>query len=69
MRVLIINLTRFGDVLQTQPVVHALADGGHEVGFACLDNFAEAAALLDGVQALFPLPGGRLLATLDADWR
>ena len=69
MRVLIINLTRFGDVLQTQPVVHALADGGHEVGFACLDNFAEAAALLAGVQALFPLPGGRLLATLDADWR
>lgn len=69
MRVLIINLTRFGDVLQTQPVVHALTDGGHEVGFACLDNFAEAAALLDGVQALFPLHGGRLLATLDADWR
>lgn len=69
MRVLIINLTRFGDVLQTQPVVHALGDSGHEVGFVCLDNFLEAARLLDGVRALFPLPGGKLLAALDADWR
>lgn len=69
MRVLIINLTRFGDVLQTQPVVHALKDSGHEVGFVCLDNFLEAATLLDGVEALFPLPGGKLLAALDADWR
>lgn len=69
MRVLIINLTRFGDVLQTQPVVHALKDSGHEVGFVCLDNFREAATLLDGVEALFPLPGGKLLAALDADWR
>lgn len=69
MRILIINLTRFGDLLQTQPVVHALRDAGHETGLVCLDNFAEAGRLLDGVDALVALPGSGLLAALDGDWR
>lgn len=69
MRTLLINLTRFGDLLQSQPLVTELTDSGHTVGVVCLDNFASAAALLRGVDAIYPLPGGKLLANLDQDWR
>ena len=38
MRTLVINLTRFGDLLQTQPVLSGLrAQGGH-TALACLDT-------------------------------
>lgn len=67
--VLVINLTRFGDLLQTQPVILGLKAQGHRVGLLCLENFAPAAALLDGVDHLAVLPGGDLLARLDKDWR
>jgi len=66
---LIINLTRFGDLLQTQPVISGFARAGHRVGLVCLDNFAPATALLEDVDAVYPLSGGSLLAALDADWR
>lgn len=69
MNVLIINLTRFGDLIQTQPVISGFKSLGHRVGLVCLDNFASAALLLDGVDHLFPFPGARLLAGLDTDWR
>lgn len=69
MRTLLINLTRFGDMLQSQPLVTELTDSGHTVGVVCLDNFAPAAALLKGVEAIYPLPGGKLLAGMDQDWR
>ncbi len=69
MRILLINLTRFGDLLQTQPTIHALHDMGHRIGLVCLDNFAEAGKLLDGIETIFPLPAARLFAVLDADWR
>lgn len=69
MRILIINLTRFGDLLQSQPVVSELTSSGHSVGVVCLDNFSGAAQLLAGVDAMFPLHGGSFLAALDADWR
>ena len=69
MNVLIINLTRFGDLIQTQPVISGFKSLGHRVGLVCLDNFASAALLLDGVDHLFPFPGAGLLAGLDADWR
>lgn len=68
MRSLVINLTRFGDLLQTQPVISGLVDKGHEVGLCCLDNFAGAAGLLSGPEAVFPLPGARLLADLGRSW-
>jgi len=67
--VLIINLTRFGDLIQTQPVISGHAALGHRVGLVCLENFASAARLLDGVDRIFPLPGAGLLARLDQDWR
>lgn len=69
MNVLIINLTRFGDLIQTQPVVSGYKSLGHTVGLVCLKNFASAATLLDGVDAVFPFPGAGLLSKLDEDWR
>lgn len=69
MNTLVINLTRFGDLLQTQPVLHGLKAEGHRVGLLCLENFAPAAALLDSVDYVCPLPGGALLSQVDRDWR
>jgi ADP-heptose:LPS heptosyltransferase len=67
--VLIINLTRFGDLIQTQPVIAGFKSRGHRVGLVCLANFASAAALLSGVDHVFAFPGAGLLAGLDTDWR
>jgi len=69
MNVLVMNMTRLGDLLQSQPTVAGLKAQGHRVALACLENFAPAAALMQGVDALFPFPGARLLARLDQDWR
>ncbi|MHC1751252.1 glycosyltransferase family 9 protein [Humidesulfovibrio sp.] len=69
MNVLVLNLTRLGDLLQSQATVSGLAAKGHCVALVCLDNFAPAAALMRDVSAVFPLRGARLLARLDADWR
>lgn len=69
MNIIVINLTRFGDLLQTQPVIHALKAQGHRVGLVCLKNFAPATALLEGVDYVAVLPGGLFLADMDADWR
>ncbi len=64
MNVLIINLTRFGDLLQMQPVILGLKAQGHAVGLICLDNFAAAAVLLRGLDYVCPLHGGMLLRAL-----
>lgn len=69
MNVLVINLTRFGDLLQTQPLILGLRARGCRVGLLCLDNFAATATLLDGLDYVAPLAGGTLLAALDRDWR
>jgi ADP-heptose:LPS heptosyltransferase len=69
MNVLVVNLTRLGDLLQSQPAVAGLKARGCRVGLVCLENFVGAAALIAGVDELFPLPGARLLARLDGDWR
>lgn len=69
MNILIINLTRFGDLIQTQPVISGYVSQGHRVGLVCLKNFASAATLLDGVSEVFPFPGAGLLSKLDEDWR
>ncbi|MDO5483535.1 MAG: glycosyltransferase family 9 protein [Desulfovibrionaceae bacterium] len=66
--VLIVNLTRFGDLLQSQPLIHDLHDSGYSVGLICLDNFAPALPLLRHVEAAWALPGGKLLAGLEKDW-
>lgn len=69
MRMLVQNLTRLGDLLQSQPALAELAADGHEVALACLENFAGAATLLSGVSQVFPLSGAKLLAGLAGDWR
>ncbi|QLA21674.1 glycosyltransferase family 9 protein [Desulfolutivibrio sulfoxidireducens] len=69
MNTLVINLTRFGDLLQTQPVFAELAADGQGVGLVCLENFAGAAGLLRHVDMVFPLPGAELLRAVDTDWK
>lgn len=69
MNILVINLTRFGDLLQSQPLFHALKAKGHRVGLLCLKNFAPATALLQDVDYVAALPGALLLADMDADWQ
>ena len=68
MHTLVINLTRFGDLLQTQPVLSGLAASGQRTGLVCLDTFQGAATLLRDLDTVVPLPGARLLALLDQDW-
>ena len=68
MRTLVINLTRFGDLLQTQPVFSGLAASGHETGLVCLPNFAPATVLVRDVAAVLPIPGASFLARLDEGW-
>ncbi len=68
MRTLVVNLTRFGDLLQTQPVLSGLKARGHTVGLVCLQNFRGATSLLRHVDAVFDIPGARLLAELDGGW-
>lgn len=67
--VLLLNLTRFGDLLQSQPLIHDLHDSGLEVGLVCLDNFAPALPLLRHVSSSWALPGSKILACLDTDWK
>ena len=69
MNVLVMNLTRLGDLLQTQPAIVGLAAQGHDITLSCLENFAPAAELMQGISAVRPFPGARILARLDTDWR
>ncbi len=69
MNVLVLNLTRFGDLIQTQPVISGLAARGDQVTLVCLDNFSTAAGLLADVNQVVPFAGARLLSLLDRDWR
>ena len=68
MRTLIINLTRFGDLLQTQPVLAGLAAKGENPGLACLSHFAGATELLRHVAYVTAFPDADLLRGLDAHW-
>ena len=66
---LVINLTRFGDLLQCQPLIEDLHCQGQTVHLVCLDNFSSAQPLLRHVERTWPLPGARLMADMDKDWR
>ncbi len=69
MNTLVINLTRFGDMLQSQPVFAELSAMGQVTGLVCLENFAGAAGLMRHVDRVFPLPGAELLRAVDTDWK
>lgn len=68
MRTLVINLTRFGDLLQTQPVLSGLRAQGDHVALACLDTFKGATALLRDLDEVLVLPGAKFLRLLDQSW-
>lgn len=67
MNILIINLTRFGDLLQTQAAVNELEKKGARVSLVCLDNFLSAAYLLKNIEEVFPFAGGALVKRLKGD--
>lgn len=68
MNILLVNLTRFGDLLQSQAAITALnampdpAAGESRVGLVCLANFAFAAGFLRGLAHTFPLPKDAFLS-------
>lgn len=68
MNVVVINLTRFGDLLQSQATLDDLSKAGHTVDLVCLENFAPAAGLLRQVRRIWPLPGAALLSKTAAAW-
>lgn len=68
-RILVVNLTRFGDLLETQPLVHDLAASGHGVGMLCLDNFVSAVPLLNDLAGAWAMPGSKFLAGIDRNWQ
>ncbi len=68
MHTLVFNLTRFGDLLQTQPIISGLTRRGDSVGLICLENFASATGLLRDLAYVKALPAARLLARLERNW-
>ena len=66
---LICNLTRFGDLLQTQALIDDLHDSGLSVGLICQNNFSSAVALLNHISFWKGLNGAKILAELDSDWK
>ena len=65
MNILCINLTRFGDLLQSAAALRSLARGdANRVGLVCLDNFVGGAELLPGVDAVYPFAAGKVMAKM-----
>ncbi len=64
MNILLLNLTRFGDLLQSQAAITELHMQGHTVGVVCLQNFAGAVNLLQHVTFATSLPGSTFLRYL-----
>lgn len=63
--ILLLNLTRFGDLLQTQSLLEDCRRAGLRAGLVCLDNFAAALPLLRSLTEAWPLPGAEFLRRLD----
>lgn len=77
MNILVINLTRFGDLLQSAAAIRALGDHGgrkNHIGLICLENFASGAELLPDIAEIYPLPAAKIVTPLktgtegSADW-
>lgn len=63
-KVLVINLTRFGDLIQSQPVFTYFKQRGYKVGLWCLENFSAVSKLLSDIEVIYPFSGGDILANL-----
>lgn len=68
MHAIIINLSRFGDLLQTQPVITALHQQGYQVGLICLSSFIDTTSCLSHLTYVNPIPGGKLLSLIEQNW-
>lgn len=66
--VLVCNLGRLGDIVQTQPVMSDLRNAGYQPALLCLKQFAPAAELLRDTVRIYELPGRDLLQTTATDW-
>ncbi|MCL1915975.1 MAG: glycosyltransferase family 9 protein [Desulfovibrionaceae bacterium] len=76
MNILLVNLTRFGDLLQSQAAINALAslnlptgEKDNPVGLVCLHNFASGAEFLRKLALIRPLPKDAFLGRLEENWR
>lgn len=63
--ILFLNLTRFGDLLQSQALLEDCRRAGLRAGLVCLDNFAAALPLLRSLAEAWPLPAAEFLRRLD----
>lgn len=64
----IINLTRFGDLLQTQPLVSSLYAQGANLELISLESFQAAAALLGSLQRSHSFPDKQLTMLMKSHW-
>ena len=69
MNILVINLMRLGDLIQTTPVLRCLRSQypGSRITLAVKDLFRESARLLPGVDRLLPFPSVSLAMLLDQE--
>ncbi len=71
MNILLINITRFGDTLQAQPLIHALyshfasESKKCNIGLVCVENFVNAGQLLQNISDIFPLPSSYFLKKIN----
>ncbi|NLV96445.1 MAG: glycosyltransferase family 9 protein [Desulfovibrionales bacterium] len=68
MRTAILNLTRFGDLLQTQPLISGLCTQGDSPELISLESFQAAAAMLGDLQHTHTFPDKKLSALLNGNW-
>ena len=64
MNIVLLNLTRFGDLLQSQAAISDLAAQGHKIALVCQENFAQAGTLLKHISLVFPFQGAQTLEIL-----
>ncbi|MDQ7032678.1 MAG: glycosyltransferase family 9 protein [Desulfonauticus sp.] len=63
-KVLVINLTRFGDILQSQPLLSLVAQE-NDLALCCLEYFINTTEFLTSVDTVFSFPGTDVLRYLD----
>lgn len=68
MRTAVINLTRFGDLLQTQPLLTGLTSAGDSVELICLESFRSAATLLGDITTIHSFPDNGISPLIDSGW-
>lgn len=65
---IVVNLTRFGDLIQSQAVIDDLHQAGYSTNLVCQNNFASALPVIRNLASAWLLPGAQLLSRLNTDW-